>query len=703
MPKNQKRTEIGEEFLGTNGLDPFFAYNSSPRCAMMATHVGQATVVKDAEPRRILTGIETEFAKYNKDVRIPVDSTILAVIPRFPPGFSKDSIKINPSTTIIYEAYYDRQRTVGSIEVDSFESFHKDFGFRLEEEKGIWDKIYPDAKIAKDTIIASPSNASSEGRLQLGVEAEVAFMAVPGTIEDGFVASESFLKRMTTYTYHKLAATWGKSAFPLNLYGDKDNYKPFPDIGDRIRSDGLIFALRPQDPAMAPAEMTQRALMEVDLLFDRLYYGKPGCIVKDIGIFHDERLNTPQLTPVGMEVQAKKYYDAWLTYYKKVKAVYDRLYRERKKQLRITPEFNELLIRAQIFMPVPPDDRKLTRQYKLEQIDQWRVEVTYEKPMVPVDGFKFTDLSGGKGVICRTVPDEDMPTDERGNRAELIVYGGSTIKRMNLGRMYEQFYNAASRDLTEKLRSEAGLSPKEIPSDEDIEKVISNATYVKNAFRKLLNYYNIVASLQYDMLKNETDPARHVKYVLKEGIYLYIPPDNPGSHMEHASKLRDSEFCPHYGPVQYRNSVGEMVTTKIPVLIGSLYIIMLEKTGDDWTGVSSVKTQHHGVPAKVTAGDRHATPGREQPVRAFGESETRSYVSTMGPAQTMDVMDRSTSRSSHAAVVESILNADHPTAVDENINRDEIPMGGSRPAQMAHHFLRCRGIEFVYTPDDQQE
>lgn len=37
---------------------------------------------------------------------------------------------------------------------------------------------------------------------------------------------------------------------------------------------------------------------------------------------------------------------------------------------------------------------------------------------------KLSDLMGGKGVICAVWPDENMPIDDHGNRAELVIDGG---------------------------------------------------------------------------------------------------------------------------------------------------------------------------------------------------------------------------------------------------------------------------------------
>lgn len=291
-----------------------------------------------------------------------------------------------------------------------------------------------------------------------------------------------------------------------------------------------------------------------------------------------------------------------------------------------------------------------------------------------------------------------MPVDENGNRAEVVIYGGSTIKRMNIGRMYEQFLNAASRDLCHRLRKACGLDAKLTPTTYQLAQ-LQDADTIEWCWEKLMAYYRIVAPLQYDMLMVDNDHRRHVCSVLKEGIFLYIPPDNPVNNLEMVKAIRDSEFCPHYGPVTYRDNAGKEVVTSGPVLIGSLYMILLEKTGDDWSGVASVKTQHFGVPAKLNNYDKQTAPGRQAPVRGLGESETRLFTTVVGPEATMELLDQSNNPESHRAATRSVLKAPHPSNIDRVVPRDTVPLGNSRPVGFVSHLLECRGLKFVYRQD----
>ena len=111
-----------------------------------------------------------------------------------------------------------------------------------------------------------------QGDYCYGREVNVAFMSMPGVIEDGVVVSESFLKSMSTKGYETRTMSFGKKYFPLNLYGD----------------DGLLLARREFRPILAPVEMSPEALRRPDYTYDELVYTLVGrAKVIDVSIMRD--------------------------------------------------------------------------------------------------------------------------------------------------------------------------------------------------------------------------------------------------------------------------------------------------------------------------------------------------------------------------------------------------------------------------------
>lgn len=386
--------ELKTSLLGINGTDPFFRNNSAPRRAMNATQIGQALVIEGTKPRNIFTGLEKRFGEDTFNCSFPCDATVIEVIRRYTPGIGEDSIRENPETTIIYEDYNDPYKTVSVLQLKKYESFHTEFGYPLKPNPHTLERLSPGANFAKGEVLADSIAVGDDGNYSVGTKAQVCFMAHPGTIEDGFVVRKGFLKELTAHRYQTVVGSFGSKYFPLNLFGDKDRFKAFPDIGDVVGEDGILMAFREVDPELGVADMTPRALREVNHDFDRVLWAKPGARVIDVKIFHDERLN-PSPTPTGMDEQARKYYSAQSVYYRRLLDVYERLKRQRKGALRISPEFSQLLVEALTYLPVAAHDRKLTKMYKLETLDEWRVEITYDWPIEVGQGMKASDFGGG--------------------------------------------------------------------------------------------------------------------------------------------------------------------------------------------------------------------------------------------------------------------------------------------------------------------
>lgn len=697
-PKKLRNMKM--RYAGHAALDPYFGVTSAARGAMFLTHIGQSPVVEGNEPRRVMTGAEMNFAQHAFNVSVPKDCVILNVIRKYPTGHGLDSIQHNPVTTIIYEDFYDEYKQIGMIQVPEYMSYHQTFGFKLEKNREIWDQLHPGAMIAKDSILAKSSSVKNNGLLGQGVNINAAFYSGPGTIEDGFIISDEILDALTPRAYTTAVGGCGRKAYFLNMYGTDKLYKPFPDIGERIRPDGVIFAVRDLDDDLSPAEMTPRALRELDRTFDRAVIGDPGSVVKDIKVFMDERQN-PSYIPMGMDGQLRKYYDALCTYYREIIKIYRTLQARRKDRLRITEEFSQLLVEAMIYLPQAEGKRKLSRTYRLDTLDEVRVEITYETMKRPGGAFKLTDFHGGKGVICKVMPRALMPRDKWGNVVDVGIFGGSTMRRSNYGRIYEHGFGAASRDLSQRLRVELGLERHGTITDKDLigcEQFRDNA-WIDYAFNELQEFYKIITVDMHEILKAHPDKRQYVGQVLKDGFsYIYSPIEDEVHLPRAMTELIESRFCPNYDTVTYTDQAGNFRETKDKVLIGPLYMMLLEKIGDDWSSVASVKVQQFGLPSKLNNSDRASTPGRETAIRSFGESETRSYNCTVGPEPTVELLDQTNNPQSHNAVINSILTGEYSSNIERAVDREKIPFGNSRPVNLYDHLLECCGIALRYAP-----
>lgn len=388
---------IPMELLGLSATDPFYGVSHAARGAMYTSQIAQAPVVNGSEPPRIITGMEMRLAEHTFGIKFPKDCTVLAVLRKYPTGFGNDSIKHNPLVTIIYEEFYDSHKTIGVVHVPEYLQYHQEFGYTLKKNPKVFENLTVGANFEAGTDIAySKSSGVESGVYGIGVNANVLFRSSPGTIEDGFIFSQEFLdEQMSPTTYTEVTGGAGMRSFFLNLYGDDKIYKPFPDIGESIRDDGVIFATRMLDYDLSPAEMTPRALRDFDRTFDQGVIGHPGAIVQDITVYWDDRLN-PSFTPTGMDGQLRKYYDALKNYYNEIIKIYRGFQGRRQNNLRITPEMDQLIREALMFLPQGPKvKRKLSRTYRLDRLDEWYVSLTYAAKRTPSNAYKISDKFGG--------------------------------------------------------------------------------------------------------------------------------------------------------------------------------------------------------------------------------------------------------------------------------------------------------------------
>jgi hypothetical protein len=681
-------SEVSIEALGPPGLNAFITNVSSSRTQMFCSHLGQALITQGATKKRIVTGIERELGKYTFSVKMPVDGKILKVIQRYPLTVGEGAIRENPESLVIYEDF--KTKMIDCFILPKYHALHKDFGFKYVTRNT--EKLIADSHVHAGTVFAQTPSLDMDSNYKYGQEVNTAFMSVPQIIEDGVVISRSLQKRLTTRAYGKRVFKWGKKHYPLNLYPDGDRFKAYPDIGEYIRPDGLLFGLRTHDPSLAPVQMGRESIRTPDYTYDKLTYAEPGARVIDVKVWCER--SGKLMTPAGMNEQSDRYARASSLYYKNILDEYNRLKSRDSRNFRIGPMFQRMVTEAIADQGVPGQD-KVQKIYRMQPLDEYRVEVTYEYDLIPTIGYKITGCHGNKGVICDVWEDWRMPVDQNGNRADLIMDGHSTTKRMNPGLMIEHYINGASRDVSERVRGMLGLD-RVSPADADIRTALQSATAVNAAFEYLLSYYNAISYRMWALCEKLQGAQRvkHVESIVREGIYLWIPTDNEYPIVEVIKEIRD-RFPQVHGPVKYTGSSGVESTTALPIFIASMYIMLLEKTGENWAAVASARLQHFGIPAKLTNEDKYAAPARQQPVRTLGESEVRSWEATVGPEIVADLIDQSSNPTVHKEIIRNILRADRPNSIERVIDRNRFPVGSSRPLVYYRHVLECAGVRLV--------
>ena len=717
MDPRKTVNELEPELLSVHALNFAAAHNSSNRAMMFSQHFAQRLVIEGADEKRIQTGIEREFGKYTFSVKMPENGQILKVIPRYPQGVHLDALPFNPETIIIYEN--DETGQIDYFSVPYYCSYHQFFGFKYDFKQSI-SKLRPGAFIPKDTIFAdSPAVAENSG-YKYGINLNVAFMSVPSVSEDGIMISRDVLEKLKFRIYERRTVEFGSSQFPLNLYGTADKYKPFPEIGDYIREDGILMMLRSYENDLMPVEMSVYDAMEPDFIFDKAVYVRGGPDITkeagsvlgkgrvvDIKVFKNNNPN--RQLPEAMSEFIGKYEKALLSFHRELVSFEEKLRIDRKKKFgeskpNLSPKLHRLIVESLAITNHNPAKFKhnLGLLYRKAPIDEYRIEFVVEYEMIPTVGFKLTDCHGGKGVICKIEEPENMPVDADGNRADLVTDSASVIARMNLGRLYEHYLNSAIVHVHKQLCQILGLAPSKEKRVERSRFDMIDKSVVEHAYQHLLHFYQHLSERQYAFYRDQiTDEEKqdHLYDVVNNGIYAFCPINTEKDSVEMIKSI-EKTFKPTYGPVSYVGDSGQRMTTKNNVRVAPLYMMLLDKIADDWSSVSSGKLQHFGVLSPMTKSEKFMYPYRNSPVRTIGETEGRIFAGYCGREAIAEMMDRSNSPLTQRNIHYNILSAPKPGDIKFAVDRDYIPLGNSRPLQLVRHVMSAAGFLPVYEPED---
>lgn len=688
--------------LSVVGLNSFMANNSSVRQYMFNSHISQAVVIQGSMPKRIQTGMEQEFGKYTFNVKMPANGRVVAVIEKFKTRSISSSFNLNPSVLLIFENLDNKE--IDYVEIPIYKSYHYMFGFPLKEKKDIYDKLSVGSTIYKDTVIADSISIDDKGNYCFGTELNIAYMSHPAVAEDGFLICSDVLPKLKYTKFEKRMVEFGEKDFPLNLYGSETEYKAFPDLGDRVRNDAILLATRPYSEGLNAATMSVKDTMNVDFTFDNLVYASSNkSTVIDIKIFHN--VNNKYQIPTNMRQQLDRYWEATTTFYKEILDVERNLRYKAKMmysqdKIPMSRRFHRLVVEALNMTENGEQkaDKVINKVMKNKPIDTYLIEFTLATDDIPDIGSKLSGTAGDKGVVVGIGTPEQMPVDKDGIRADIISDDISTVNRMNLSRLYEQYIGRACihiklmlRDL---LKIERFSNIHEIRIREYINN--DNIEVLKNI---VMEFYQIVSEkmyIKFSQLGHE-EWTRHLSYVIKHGPYLYIPTNSTKDAIDIVKDIH-KKYNITKGPVTFKNSLGETITTKDSVLIGPVYFMLSEKIGESWSATSSAKYQHFGnIAAPVSKAEKYGYPYKNSAVRAVGETESRAYVTYTNPINIAEIMDRANNPLTHREVVKSILYADEPTNINVAVDRSKIPYGGSKPLQYVKHLFFAAGIELLYT------
>ena len=387
---------VPRELLGMQTqLIPFPQHCSCQRLMMYSSHSAQFMVLDQSEPPRILTGMENVIGKFMfTKTRRDQDAHVIDIISKFNPSTwcsndgHRDAADM-PSRTVVYVGLDDHK--VHYFDLDNYTYLHDGFGY-MNSHPDI-DQVAVEEFLPKDACLTL-SPAWKDGDYCMGLNANVIYLSDWAVTEDACVISESFAKKCANLEIKQIRLDLKPDDVMLNLYGDNaaDEYKVIPDIGEVVRHDGVLAAIRPKNAASYVSDMQLESLQRIEWEHDELHKAHPGDKILDIDVY----INFDQLKKLKSDDtvydQLLKIYNSHLYYYNEIIRVYENC---KEQGLPISDEFNTLVMRC---MELSNNKRYVKKRIKLcdprEPIEFITVVITYAHRREISLGSKLTGREG---------------------------------------------------------------------------------------------------------------------------------------------------------------------------------------------------------------------------------------------------------------------------------------------------------------------
>ena len=396
-------TKAPVQLLGLAPLyNPLCDHVSSQRLTMLSNHLPQAQLIVGCDFPRVYTGYENIIGQYEYDPSArDQDVQILAVIPKFIKNTGANTILSNPYYTIVYrEAGPGDPSTkrVGYFQIEKDCMRTDNYGYEFKRMN--LNLLNEGNLIPKDVkFLTSPAHDGN--KYNLGVNLNIAYLDIPEVTEDAFVISETAAKKMASTGYGTRTFKILPNQIPVGLYSTESEYKFIPDVGEYVRDDGILCAIRTPSEASVVYDTTPENLHKVQYLHDKILYAPAGAEIVDIDVTINRKCKVK--TPKELFAQLEKYRSAVDVYNLRVWETYRKAVSEGRK---LTPAFRSLVTRclASLIMDdqqVPGLNKRipLTAKKNKEQIEFFYVTVKYKYNKPVARGFKQTSLSGDKGTI----------------------------------------------------------------------------------------------------------------------------------------------------------------------------------------------------------------------------------------------------------------------------------------------------------------
>lgn len=596
-----------EETLGKALQQPFNPSNSSSRKQMFNTHNAQNIQLLNPDVPYVSTGYENKYGKRASSfITTDAPYQVIAKIPKFS----------NHKDHIFYMIYFDT--TTGKYDVfeaKPYEFVTEIYGYLIDNSTLI-TKYKPGDFIPADEVISKSTAYDEYNNREDGVNLLVAYMAVDHTKEDSIIISESAQEKLASPMFKSVEIIINENDIPRNTYGDNRTYKFMPDLLEFTKSK-LLCGIRRQKNEEAFFAQSEERLSQNQFGDDNFI--ADGQVI-DIDIFCN---NLERLGTTSYDDQLKYYYDEKLRLCRDIISLVDSLG---------GPSVANYNLQYMYETAKDTLAGKKARSQNSAVFSNIYLKITVLNRAPIINADKLSDRYGGKGVVAKVVPDNQMPITQDGRVIDVIKTKNTVIGRENVGQLWEMHLNHISHSIIQVMRD------KDMPIED------SYALYLKFINMVSGTLGQCLVDIGYPALPNDNLPLSldglqeqeveaFIDCIMEyDYIYVAVNPIQDNMTIDKLAALYD-EFPmakPERLLVPIKNSVGEIeyIEGDRPIVVGPIYHYRLKQVGEEKMSATSMSaTSLKGLNTKSKSAKQNKYIVRNSPIMA-GNMEFREYLNS---------------------------------------------------------------------------
>ena len=585
-----------DDFLGMTLLTRT-GYISGSRAIMTTGHLKQAMTPINPEFPKIFTEYENMVGKYSTGIkRAKREWRVVDKIYKFEEGNHLYTLVVKDEKT----GYFD------VIQKKLVEDLTEKFGFRYNTED--LDKIQVGDLIPKDSVLYKSTSYDEYNNYRFGVNATFAYTSDVRTTEDAILVSKTFADKFRCVEVETVSVSVNDNDVLINLYGDDNNYKCFPDVGEYIK-DKIICATRRINNDQIFYDFKETNFRKINFSEDVLYteQGTGGKII-DIKVYSNKSLE--EMENNEYHAQVIKYHKNEMRYFKDIVEVTQDIVNENKDHSR---NLNYLYKKSKDSL----DEKvKWCEQHGKKPFSNMIIEFTLEREVPLKEGRKITGLFGNKGVISKIIPDDEMPVLENGKIIDVQFNCLGVINRLNSFQLFEQSINFIMNRTIDRIKTLE-------TNDQRVALLLT-----------MINHFNKRQAREFGEMYSKLDEEgkeEFVQDIYDKGVFVHIPPfwhDTP--LFDVLSEIYDKyEWLTPYKVYQKKNGRYRPVMNEM--IVGEMYIIRLKQTAAKGLSTRSVGGVNLvGVPVKDSQAKENKLLYSKTPCR-IGLDELLNLLIGMDP------------------------------------------------------------------------